>query len=60
MFPALFLALLVQELRGGGRALAAAVLAAAVGLGLVPLAPPGGPVIAACAGALLGLRGGGS
>ena len=60
VFPALFLALLVQEVRGGGRALAAAVLAAALALVLVPIVPPGVPVIAACAVALLELRRGGS
>jgi predicted branched-subunit amino acid permease len=57
LFPAFFLALLVGgELRGGGRALAAALLGAAVALALVPLTPPGVPVISACAAALLGLR----
>lgn len=57
IFPAFFLALLVHELRGGGRAVAVALLAAALALVLIPLVPPGVPVIAACAAALLGLRG---
>lgn len=55
IFPAFFLALLVEETRsGGGRAVAVALLAAA--LALVPFTPPGVPVIAACVAALLGLR----
>lgn len=57
IFPAFFLALLVAELRGGRRAVAVALLGAALSLALVPIAPPGVPVIAACAAALLGLRG---
>jgi predicted branched-subunit amino acid permease len=56
MSPAFFLALVVGELRGDGRALAVALLAAALALSLVPFAPAGVPVIAACAAALLGLR----
>ena len=56
MSPAFFLALLVGELRGDGRALAVALLAAALAVSLVPFAPAGVPVIAACAAALLGLR----
>ena len=55
IFPAFFLALLAEELRGR-RAIAVALIAAALALALVPFAPPGVPVIAACAGALLGLR----
>src|SRR5829696_4643192 len=55
IFPAFFLALLAEELRGG-RAIAVALIAAALALALVPFAPPGVPVIAACAAALLGLR----
>jgi 4-azaleucine resistance transporter AzlC len=54
IFPAFFLALLAEELRDG-RAVTAALIAAALALVLVPLAPPGVPVIAACAAALLGL-----
>jgi 4-azaleucine resistance transporter AzlC len=55
MFPAFFLALLVEELRRGRFALSAACLGAAIALALTPLTPPGVPVIAACAAALLGL-----
>jgi len=55
IFPAFFLALLAEELRGR-RAIAVALIAAALALVLVPFAPPGVPVIAACAAALLGLR----
>jgi 4-azaleucine resistance transporter AzlC len=54
IFPAFFLALLAEELRGG-RAIAVALIAAALALALVPFTPPGVPVIAACAAALLGL-----
>jgi predicted branched-subunit amino acid permease len=54
MFPAFYLALLVQEmdLRATG---ASALLGAAIALMLVPFAPPGIPVVAASAAALLGL-----
>src|SRR5215212_1496413 len=45
IFPAFFLALLAEELRGG-RAVAVAIIAAALALALVPFAPPGVPVIA--------------
>ncbi len=54
IFPAFFLILLVEEIRDG-RAVAVALIAAALALTLVPFAPPGVPVIAACAAALLGL-----
>ena len=57
IFPAFFMALLVDELRDGGQTIAAALIAAVLSLALVPLVPPGVPVIAACAAALLGLRG---
>jgi 4-azaleucine resistance transporter AzlC len=57
IFPAFFMALLVEELRAGGRTIAAALIAAVLSLALVPWVPPGVPVIAACAGALLGLKG---
>jgi len=54
VFPAAFLALLVPFLRRrDGRA--ATVAGAAIGLALVPFAPAGGPIIAAAAGALVGL-----
>jgi 4-azaleucine resistance transporter AzlC len=55
VFPAFFLALLANEVRDGRRArvaLGAAVLA----LALVPVAPPGVPVLVASAAALVGLR----
>jgi 4-azaleucine resistance transporter AzlC len=57
IFPAFFLALLAEELRGRRRAITVALIAAVLSLALVPLVPPGVPVIAACAAALLGLRG---
>ena len=56
IFPAFFLVLLIEELRGGGSAITVALIAAVLALLLVPFAPPGVPVIAACAAALLGLR----
>jgi hypothetical protein len=46
----------VEELRGGRRTIMVALLGAALALALVPFAPPGVPVIAACAAAFLGLR----
>jgi 4-azaleucine resistance transporter AzlC len=55
IFPAFFMALLVDELRDGGRTIAVALIAAVLSLALVPWVPPGVPVIAACAAALLGL-----
>lgn len=54
-FPALFLALLVGQLRTR-RAVAAAGLGALVALVLLPWTPPGVPIIAAAAVPLLGLR----
>jgi 4-azaleucine resistance transporter AzlC len=54
IFPAFFLALLVNELRDGMSA-GAALIGAAMALALTPFAPPGIPVLAACAGAALGL-----
>jgi predicted branched-subunit amino acid permease len=56
IFPAFYLTLLVEELRTGGRTIAVVLIAAALALALVPFAPPGIPVIASCAAALLGLR----
>ncbi len=53
-FPALFLALLVPQLRSR-RALWAAILGAAIALLLVPFTPAGVPIIAASAACLLGL-----
>jgi 4-azaleucine resistance transporter AzlC len=55
-FPALFLALLAPQL-GSRRARAAALLGGAIALVLVPVAPPGVPIIAAAAACALGLRG---
>ena len=55
VFPAFFLALLISELRDRRRVLVA-VLAAGVALALVPVAPPGLPVVVAGAAALVGLR----
>jgi predicted branched-subunit amino acid permease len=54
-FPALFLVLLEPHLRAC-RGFAAAVLGGAVALFLVPVAPPGVPVLAAASAGLLGLR----
>jgi 4-azaleucine resistance transporter AzlC len=55
LFPAFFLALLVEgELRAGRPALAAG-LGAAIALALVPFVPAGIPIIAASAAALVGL-----
>lgn len=56
MFPALFLALLLSvEASSGRRAVIAALLGAVIALALIPWAPPGVPVIAACLAALVGL-----
>jgi branched chain amino acid efflux pump len=55
IFPAFFLALLVDQL-GDRRALIAAALGAGICLALMPLAPAGIPVAASAAGALIGLR----
>ena len=58
VFPVFFLALLAAEMRSGGRrAIVAAGIATALALALVPFAPPGVPVLAGCAAALLGLMG---
>jgi 4-azaleucine resistance transporter AzlC len=54
-FPALFLALLWPQLRGP-RPIVAAVLGAGIALVLLPVAPPGVPIIAAAAACLVGLR----
>jgi branched chain amino acid efflux pump len=51
------MALIVDELRDGGQTIAVALIAAVLSLALLPLVPPGVPVIVACAGALLGLTG---
>ncbi len=56
IFPAFFLALLLSgEVSAGRRAVVAALLGAALALALIPVAPPGVPVIAACVAALIGL-----
>ena len=55
MFPAFFLVLLSAELRSR-ETIAAAALGGAIALALMPFAPPGVPVVAAAAAALLGLR----
>jgi 4-azaleucine resistance transporter AzlC len=58
LFPAFFLALLASgELRSGPRAWAAAILGALTALALLDFTPPGIPVIAASAAALIGLLG---
>ena len=54
-FPALFLALLAPYLRTR-RALLTAAVAAAITLVLLPVAPPGVPIVAAACAALIGLR----
>jgi branched chain amino acid efflux pump len=55
MFPAFYLALLVEEM-DLRTMLPTALLGAAIALALVPFAPPGIPVVAASLAALLGLR----
>jgi len=54
-FPALFLALLVPQLRSRTH-VAAALLGATIALALVPFSSPGVPIIAASAACLVGLR----
>jgi 4-azaleucine resistance transporter AzlC len=56
VFPAFFLALLVGEVAQERRRAWIALGAAALALALVPVAPPGVPVLAAAAAALVGLR----
>ena len=53
-FPALFLALLVGQLRSR-RAVAVALLGAGIAIALVPVTAPGIPIVAAAAAALVGL-----
>jgi 4-azaleucine resistance transporter AzlC len=55
LFPAFFLALLVNEVKAG-RAYGVAAAGALVAVVLTPVAPPGVPVIAASLAALWGLR----
>ncbi len=60
IFPAFFLALLLGGEAGGSpKAVTAALLGGAIALALIPFAPPGVPVIAACLAALIGLGAGG-
>jgi 4-azaleucine resistance transporter AzlC len=54
VFPAFFVALLLAELRDR-RSRAVAALGAVIALGLVPITPPGVPVLAASLAALAGL-----
>lgn len=54
IFPAFYLVLLVGEIRSG-RIVIAVALATAITLSLMSFAPPGVPVVAASAAALLGL-----
>ena len=54
MFPALFLALLVGQL-DGPRARASALAGGLIALALTPLVPPGIPIVAAAAGAVVAL-----
>lgn len=54
-FPALFLALLVPQVRSR-RALAAAVLGGTIALALIPVAPAGVPIVAAASACLIGWR----
>ncbi len=55
MFPALFLALMVGQLTSR-RTRAAALAGGLIALALTPVAPPGLPIVAAAAGAVLALR----
>lgn len=55
MFPAFFAVLLAGEARSR-EAITAAALGALIALALMPFTPPGVPVLAAAAAALLGLR----
>jgi 4-azaleucine resistance transporter AzlC len=55
VFPAFFVALLLPELRDP-RSRGVALGGAAIALALVPLAPPGAPVLAASVAALVGLK----
>jgi len=55
MFPAFFLALLANELRSG-HAIGVALGGGALALALVPLVPPGIPIVAASLAAILGAR----
>jgi len=54
--PAAFLALLAPRLRGGVVERRIAVVAAVIALALIPITPPGVPVLAACAALLIAFR----
>lgn len=56
VFPAFFLGLLIEELRNGRDHVRAAVIGGGTALVLIPLTPPGIPVVVACVGALVALR----
>ncbi len=56
IFPAFFLVLLLGEARGR-EPVTAALLGVVIALAMMPFAPPGIPVMAASAAALIGLRG---
>jgi predicted branched-subunit amino acid permease len=55
IFPAFYLFLLASEAHGR-RAVLAAAIGATITIALMPVAPVGLPIIAACVGALVGLR----
>ena len=54
MFPTFFLALVLAELKDP-RSRVVALIGALIALALVPLTPPGVPILAAAAAALLGV-----
>jgi len=56
LFPVFYLGLLLPELRGSARGCLVAAMSATVTLMLIPVTPPGVPVLAAAATALLGFR----
>jgi predicted branched-subunit amino acid permease len=57
LFPAFFLALLLGGEAGSSpRAVPAAILGGLIAFVLIPIAPPGVPIIAACLAALIGLE----
>jgi predicted branched-subunit amino acid permease len=56
IYPAFFLALLIGELRASGRAQVVAGAGALIAFALVPVAPPGIPVLAASLASLVGLH----
>ena len=55
IYPTFFLALLIAEIKSG-HGFGAATVGAGIALALVPITPPGVPVLAASLGALMGLR----